>query len=169
MRRQNSLENTAMSLNIRRVVTGHDGDGKAIVRIDEICKNVRSGRERHHSCVIWSTGECPADNSGDADGASRPIGSTDPGGSVFRIVQYEPGVAPRNHRTESIDYAVVMSGEIDMELDGASVHLRAGDVLVQRGTVHNWVNRGTEPCTIAFALIAAHPVERSGKTLNAMG
>ena len=158
-----------MSLNIRRVVTGHDGDGKAIVRIDEICKNVRSGRERHHSCVVWSTGESPADISADADGASRPIGSTDPGGSVFRIVQYEPGVAPRNHRTESIDYAVVMSGEIDMELDGASVHLRAGDVLVQRGTVHNWVNRGTEPCTIAFALIAAHPVKRAGKTLNAMG
>src|SRR4029079_11351082 len=79
MRRQNSLENTAMSLNIRRVVTGHDGDGKAIVRIDEICKNVRSGRERHHSCVVWSTGESPADISADADGASRPIGSTDPG------------------------------------------------------------------------------------------
>jgi quercetin dioxygenase-like cupin family protein len=81
---------------------------------------------------------------------------------VFRVVQYDPGVAPRNHRTESIDYAVVLSGEIDMELDGSAVHLRAGDVLVQRGTMHNWVNRGTKPCVIAFVLVAAKPMERLG-------
>ena len=158
-----------MSLNIRRVVTGHDENGKAIVRIDENCKNVRSGRERHHSCVVWSTGSFPSDNSGNEDGALRDVGSTDPGGTVLRIVQYEPGVAPRNHRTESIDYAVVMSGEIDLEMEGTVVHLRAGDVLVQRGTVHNWINRGTEPCTIAFALIAAHPVAAAAKVLHAMG
>ena len=74
---------------------------------------------------------------------------------MFRIVEYGPGVAPRNHRTESIDDAVVMAGEIDMDIDGSTVHLRAGDVLVQRGTIHNWNNRGTEPCVIAFVLIAA--------------
>jgi quercetin dioxygenase-like cupin family protein len=158
-----------MSLNVRRVVTGHDEDGKATVLIDEICKTVRSGRERHHSCVIWSTGSFPSDNSGSEDGASREIGSTDPGGTVFRIVKYEPGVAPRNHRTDSIDYAVVISGEIDLELDGTVVHLRAGDVLVQRGTIHNWSNRGAEACVIAFALIAAQPVARGGKLLHAMG
>jgi len=158
-----------MSLNIRRVVTGHDKDGKATVLIDEICTNARSGRERHHSCVIWSTGSFPTDNSGDEDGAEREVGSTDPGGTVFRIVKYEPGVAPRNHRTNSMDYAVVISGEIDMELEGTVVHLRAGDMLVQRGTIHNWNNRGTEPCVIAFALIAAHPVTRGGKLLHAMG
>jgi mannose-6-phosphate isomerase-like protein (cupin superfamily) len=77
-------------------------------------------------------------------------------------------VAPRNHRTESIDYAVVMSGEIDMEMDDTTVHLRAGDVLVQRGTIHNWVNRGTEPCVIAFVLAAAKPVQRGGKALGAV-
>jgi len=83
---------------------------------------------------------------------------------VFRFVEYRPGVAPRNHRTESIDYAVVLSGEIDMELDdGVTVHLRQGDALVQRGTIHNWVNRGTQPCVIAFVLVAAKPV------LNAVG
>jgi quercetin dioxygenase-like cupin family protein len=158
-----------MPLKVRRVVTGHDDDGKAIVLIDEMCKNVRSGRERHHSCVAWSTGRFPTDNSGHEDGAAREIGSTDPGGTVFRIVQYSPGVASRNHRTDSIDYAVVMSGEIDMEMDGTMVHLRAGDVLVQRGTVHNWINNGTEPCVIAFALIAAKPVERAGCVLHAMG
>src|SRR5215469_10304720 len=151
-----------MSLKIRRVVTGHDDDGKAIVLIDEICKNVRSGRERHHSCVVWSTRRFPTDNSGDEDGALRQIGSTDPSGTVFRIVQYAPGVAPRNHRTDSIDYAVVMSGEIEMHLDDDVVHLKAGDVLVQRGTVHNWINTGTEPCVIAFVLIAAEPVRRAG-------
>jgi quercetin dioxygenase-like cupin family protein len=62
---------------------------------------------------------------------------------VFRVVSFGPGVTPRNHRTDSIDYATVISGEIDMELDGTSVRLKAGDVLVQRGTIHNWVNKGT--------------------------
>jgi quercetin dioxygenase-like cupin family protein len=78
-------------------------------------------------------------------------------------------VAPRNHRTDSIDYAVVMSGEIDMELDGTSVHLKAGDVLVQRGTIHNWVNKGTAPCVIAFTLVSAKPVTAGGKSLAAQG
>jgi mannose-6-phosphate isomerase-like protein (cupin superfamily) len=62
-----------------------------------------------------------------------------------------------------------MSGEIDMELDESVVHLKAGDVLVQRGTIHNWVNRGTQPCVIAFTLIHATPVEVGGKVLNAVG
>ncbi len=62
-----------------------------------------------------------------------------------------------------------MSGEVDMELDDSSVHLKAGDVLVQRGTIHNWVNRGTGPCVIAFVLIAARPVTAGGKVLNAQG
>jgi len=116
-----------MPLNIRRVVTGHDQNGRAIVAIDETCRNVISGRRNHASCVVWSTGEFPA-----------------------------------------VDYAVVVSGEIDMEMDGTTVHLAAGDVLVQRGTIHNWINRGTKPCVIAFVLIAAKPVERSGKILGAM-
>jgi quercetin dioxygenase-like cupin family protein len=154
-----------MSLNLRRVVTGHDDEGRAIVAIDEICDNVTSRRPNHASCVVWSTGSFPADNADKTDGAKRAVATTDPGGTVFRVVQYEPGVAPRNHRTESLDYAVVLSGEIDMELDGSVVHLRAGDVLVQRGTVHNWVNRGTQPCVIAFVLIAA---KRMGN-LGAMG
>ena len=90
-------------------------------------------------------------------------------GTVFRVIEFSPGVAPRNHRTDSIDYAVVMSGEIDMELDDTVVHLKAGDVLVQRGTIHNWRNNGTEPCLIAFILIDAKPVEAGGQTLNATG
>lgn len=158
-----------MTIEIRRIVTGHDDAGKAVVLFDERCPHTRSNREGHHSCIIWSTGSFPADNSGQADGAERATGSTDPNGTVFRIVRYDPGVAPRNHRTDSIDYAVVISGEIDMELDDATVHLRQGDVLVQRGTVHNWINRGSEPCVIAFVLAAARPVEHGGKVLHAMG
>ena len=158
-----------MALRIRRVVTGHDAQGRARVAIDELCGNVISRRPNHASCVGWSTGTFPADNGDDADGATRQVATTDRGGTVFRIVEYRPGVAPRNHRTESLDYAVVLSGEIDMELDGSVVHLRAGDVLVQRGTIHNWINRGTEPCVIAFVLVAARPVERGGRRLDAVG
>ena len=149
-------------MKIRRVVTGHDSQGRAVVKIDELCENLISRRPRHQSCVVWSTGEFPADLSGDRDGGAREVGTTDPGGTVFRLVEYQPGVAPRNHRTESIDYAGVLSGEIDMELDdGVTVHLRQGDALVQRGTIHNWVNRGTQPCVIAFVLVAAKPVLRA--------
>jgi quercetin dioxygenase-like cupin family protein len=158
-----------MSLKVRRVVTGHDETGRAVVAIDEVCRNLLSRRAQHQSCVVWSTGSFPSDNSDAQDGASREVASTDPNGTVFRIVEYAPGVAPRHHRTESIDYAVVMAGEIDLELDGTSVHLRQGDVLVQRGTIHNWVNRGTVPCIIAFVLIAAAPVERAGLRLGATG
>jgi quercetin dioxygenase-like cupin family protein len=158
-----------MTLSIRRVVTGHDGQGRAVVAIDEVCSNVISRRPNHSSCVVWSSGAFPADNTDQVDGATRKVATTDPGGTVFRIVEYLPGVAPRNHRTESLDYAVVLSGEIDMELDGSVVRLRTGDVLVQRGTVHNWVNRGTQACVIAFLLVAAKPVERGGKVLHALG
>jgi quercetin dioxygenase-like cupin family protein len=158
-----------MSLSIRRVVTGHDESGRAVVAIDEVCRNVTSRRPQHQSCMVWSTGSFPSDNSDPQDGGARTVATTDRNGSVFRVIEYGPGVAPRHHRTESIDYAVVLSGEIDMEIDGSTVHLRQGDVLVQRGTIHNWVNRGTAPCVIAFVLIAAAPVKRAGRTLGAIG
>ncbi len=145
-----------MALQIRRVVTGHDENGKARVVIDEISDNVISRRPGQDSVVVWASDRLPADVSTLNDISSSVEKSTVPGGSVFRICRYEPGVAPRNHRTESIDYAVVVSGEIDMELDdGEKVHLKAGDVVVQRGTVHNWTNNGDVPCVVAFVLIAA--------------
>ncbi len=145
-----------MTLNIRRVVTGHDRSGKAIVKIDDMGAHVRSGRPNHAAQVIWTTQDLPVRFREDGeDKGAKEIGTTIRGGSVFRVVEYGPGVAPRNHRTDSIDYAVVMSGEIDMDLDGTMVHLKAGDVLVQRGTIHNWINNGTDPCRIAFVLIDA--------------
>ena len=154
---------------IRRVVTGHDQSGKAVVLFDGPLQNFRSNRPGGSSATIWTTDAFPPDNTGSEDAALRPVATVLEGGSVFRVVRYEPGVAPRNHRTDSIDYAVVLSGSIDMELDDAHVTLHAGDVLVQRGTIHNWVNRGREDCYIAFVLVNAKPVAIDGRTLTAHG
>jgi quercetin dioxygenase-like cupin family protein len=158
-----------MALQLRRVVTGHDTNGRAVVKIDEISKNLISARPGSTACVVWTTESFPVDNTGAADEGLRKTGTTLGNGTVFRVVEFAPGVAPRVHRTNSIDYAVVISGEIDMELDNSVVHLKAGDVLVQRGTIHNWVNRGNAPCVIAFVLIDAKPVEVGGKVLQAQG
>jgi mannose-6-phosphate isomerase-like protein (cupin superfamily) len=158
-----------MSLKVRRVVTGHDRSGRAVVNIDEIAKDVASSRPGQLATVIWSTKGFPVDNDEEFDGSMRSVSTSETDGTVFRVVHYSPGVSPRIHRTESIDYAVVVSGEIDMEIDGAEVHLKAGDMLVQRGTIHNWVNRGSEPCVIAFVLVGANPATPDGKTLLATG
>ena len=158
-----------MALQVRRIVTGHDNSGRAIVKIDEVAQNIASSRPGASACVVWTTENFPVDNTGKEDAGLRKTGTTLDNGTVFRVLELAPGVSPRNHRTDSIDYAVVMSGEVDMELDDTSVHLKAGDVLVQRGTIHNWVNRGTEPCVIAFVLIAAKPVAVGGKVLHAQG
>ena len=158
-----------MAQQFRRVVTGHDATGRAIVKIDDVSTNQVSARPGATACVVWTTEGFPVDNTGEGDEGLRKTGTTLDNGTVFRILELAPGVSPRNHRTDSIDYAVIMSGEVDMELDDTSVHLKAGDVLVQRGTIHNWVNRGTEPCVIAFVLIAAKPVTVGGQVLNAQG
>jgi quercetin dioxygenase-like cupin family protein len=158
-----------MAVRVRRVVTGHDSKGRAVVKIDEISKNVISNRPGASSCVVWTTEGFPVNNTGEDDQGLKKVGTTLKNGTVFRLVEFGPGVSPRNHRTDSIDYAVVLSGEIDMEIDDAVVHLGTGDVLVQRGTIHNWVNRGAQPCIIAFVLIDAKPVEADGKVLNAVG
>jgi mannose-6-phosphate isomerase-like protein (cupin superfamily) len=158
-----------MSLNLRRVVTGHDADGRAVVKIDELVSNVTSRRPGHAATVVWTTEGYPVDNDGDEDAGKRDGVIPLPNGTVFRVIQYDPGVAPRMHRTDSIDYTVIMSGEIDMRLDDETVHLKGGDVVVQRGTIHDWVNNGTEPCVIAFVLIDAKPASVEGKTLVAEG
>ena len=148
-----------MSLNIRRVVTANDGHGKAKVWIDDVAANLRINRPLVSSVLLWSTDSTPPDVSGGEDLGARTLPRPPAQrGSIFRVVEFEPGNAPDMHVTPTIDYAVVMSGEIDMELDdGVEVHLKAGDVLVQRATLHNWANRGTEPCWIAFILIDASP------------
>ena len=158
-----------MTVKVRRVVTGHNAEGKAVVVYDGISDNVVSTRPNQSAAVLWQTSRFPADNNEAADAAKVPVKTVNPNGTVFRMVELLPGVARRVHRTESVDYGIILSGEIVMELDDTEVRLRAGDCLVQRGTVHNWVNRGTEPCVIVFVLVAAEPAVAGGKVLEAMG
>jgi hypothetical protein len=162
---------------VRRVVTGHR-DGSAVVLYDSAAPNQKLRQASGLvSTLLWVTDESPAEIGGTADRAAREIGvPPPPRGTIFRVVDFPPeqgarsreailremGVAEHGearhrgmHRTRSLDYAVVLEGEIDMLLDKDEVHLRAGDVLVQQGTNHAWVNRGTAPCRIAFVLIEA--------------
>ncbi|HET7362482.1 MAG TPA: cupin domain-containing protein [Burkholderiales bacterium] len=162
---------------VRRVVTGHR-DGKAVVLYDSAAPNQKLRQASGLvSTLVWVTDETPADISGSADRSVCEIGVPPPAnGTIFRVVDFPPerGVRTRDailaemgvgdhggarhpgmHRTRSIDYAIVLEGEIDMLLDEGEVHLNTGDVLVQQGTNHAWVNRGAAPCRIAFVLIDA--------------
>lgn len=158
-----------MTFKVRRVVTGHDENGHALVKIDEITKNVTTLRPGLLQSVIWTTDISPANNDGDDDPSQRPVGTALKGGTVFRMIEYGVGVAPREHRTDSIDYIIIMSGEIYMQIEGKETLLKAGDVLVQRGNIHNWENRGPEKCVLAAILIDAKPVSINGKPLPAHG
>jgi quercetin dioxygenase-like cupin family protein len=168
-----------MTYECRRVVTGNTPDGKSSVLYDSsmpLLEEDSAGaaprqedRAGAASRVIWTTQGFPADNDDSSDAARRLVNTSEGDGTVFRIVAYAPGVAPRKHRTNSIDYAVVMSGSIEVALDNQTVRLSAGDTLVQRGTIHNWINSGTEPCVIAFVLIGAHPATVNGVPLAALG
>ncbi len=169
---------------VRRVVTGHDGNGKAVVVFDGDAPNVRERGHGTGSTQLWRSFATPADNSGSEDAVAGDIPLIPPaGGSVFRIVEFAPETAvsraggtlasalgahepegaalrhPGSHRTDSVDYAVVISGEIELWLDDEKddVRLKAGDAVIQRGTNHAWVNSGTEACRIAFVLIDAKP------------
>ncbi len=168
-----------MGRKIRRVVTGHDKDGKAIVLKDGHAENVFVLESAGFTAtLLWIADETPADLSGNADAAERETGvAPPPSGSIFRTVEFPPVSGPIDaaklaeemgiprdtsnlrhpfmHRTQSIDYATILSGTITMMLDEEDVELQAGDVVVQRGTDHAWVNNGTEPCIIAFVLIGA--------------
>ena len=156
-------------MRVRRVVTGHDANAKAIVLLDEVIDIPKFGRPGALVAPIWITEGFPIDNDGDEDAAKRKAATVVTDGTAFRVIEFKPGVQARNHRTSSLDYAIVMSGEIDMEMDGMKVHLKAGDVLVQRGTIHNWVNAGAESCVVAFVLIDAKPVTVGGNLLDAVG
>lgn len=175
---------------VRRVVTGHDSTGKAIVLYDSNDPRTMTrpgvGTVSH---ALWMTESSPARMDGGADRAEQIKAVAPPkAGSIFRIVdfpsmtdeeiatfetgffhqtvadethaaaspsKYRPPSHPFMHRTCSVDYAIVLSGEIDMMLDDTTLHFRAGDVLVQQGTNHAWINRSGAPCRIAFILIGA--------------
>jgi quercetin dioxygenase-like cupin family protein len=157
---------------IRRLVTGHDLTGTAKVLLDAPATNWKSSSPGTVSTLIWSTDATPADIAlGEAieDRGARVLGTAPPAhGTRFAVIDFPPGNSARMHRTETIDYVVVIAGEIDMDLDEETVRLTAGDVMVQRGTNHAWVNRGSAPARLAFVLIDAvplgigHPVTGAG-------
>jgi quercetin dioxygenase-like cupin family protein len=146
---------------VRRVITGHDSKGNAIVWKDETAQGERF-------TLIWTSQGFPVDNTSTEDGGRREVGITLAGGSVFRIGEIAPGGRSPVHRTNSIDYGIVLDGDLDMELDGGEVvHLKSGDVVVQRGTNHAWINNSERPCRMAWILIDAHPVRVDGTELQA--
>ena len=166
---------------IRRVVTGLDADNKAVVMFDSRLP-LQAGPYGLQSTNLWVTNSYPLAFSFKDDTAATPVGiSPLDNGTKFRVVEFppldpateakmEPGflmkavgpVAPARgrpvthplmHRTRSVDYAVVLSGEIDMVLDDTVVHLKPGDTIVQQATNHAWVNHGKETCRILFVLM----------------
>jgi hypothetical protein len=175
---------TAASANdIRRVVTGLDSANRAVVLFDSRLP-LQSDQYGLASTNLWVTDSYPLGFSFKDDTYTRPVGiSPLDNGTKFRVVEFPPlnaateasmpkdylmkavgdraparGVAPTHplmHRTRSLDYAVVLSGEIDMMLDDATVRLKLGDVIVQQATNHAWVNRGRETCRILFVLMDA--------------
>jgi naringenin degradation protein FdeH len=177
-----------MPKQIRRVVTGHDETGRAIVVSDGPAPfvHVNPLDPDFYSVDIWRTFETPARLVARADeptmGPRRQLPT--PNGSVIRINHFPPESSavgsmtreqsatvfaglgnpqgatagngarhPMMHRTETVDYAIVLAGEITMMMDDQDVTLKQGDVVVQRGTNHAWSNRSKEPCIIAFILI----------------
>lgn len=176
-----------MSGFVRRVVTGHDKEGKSIVISDGIAP-----AEHHNPMVpgqrssdVWKTTAMPVPlTREEPDPTNGPRDFVAPMGTKIRISEVPPETAdlfkltpeqtqamfrnsgsqikstykeggrhPRIHRTESIDYAVVLEGEVTMVLDVGEVHLKTGDVVIQRGTNHAWSNRSDAPAAIAFILV----------------
>jgi quercetin dioxygenase-like cupin family protein len=154
---------------MRRIVTGHDENGRAVFRsIDELQpEKIASGDAAF--ATIWSAGEVPVNLNDETDGSLRDVGLTLEGGSVIRVVDMLPGGESPMHRTNSLDYGIVLSGEVELELDDGAVEVcRAGDVIVQRGTIHLWRNASaSRTCRIVFALTeSAGPYLHNGKSLE---
>jgi mannose-6-phosphate isomerase-like protein (cupin superfamily) len=175
-----ALGSIANASEIRRVVTTLGADNRSTTLADgEVTLNVSPSGNK--SVNLWLTNTSPAGFSF-AEDAAKPTGLEPPAnGTVFRVVEIPPlkagdeakmppdlmmklardngpgrGVAvthPLMHRTRTVDYAIIMSGEIDMMLDDKTIHLKAGDVVVQQATNHAWLNHGTEPCRIVFILM----------------
>jgi len=147
---------------IRRVVTGHDKAGKAKVLIDGPATNAKFPGPGAVSTLMWITDAMPCDMAVGEDAedmGARIVGTPPPeNGTRFAILEVPPGNAPVMHRTESIDYVIVLAGEIEMDMDAETVKLKAGDVLIQRGTHHAWANRSSAPAKIAVVLIDAKPL-----------
>jgi hypothetical protein len=151
-----------MAFEIRRIVTGHDAHGRAIVTHDERLaavenKRATPGEKRNvGDAFIWETYAMPADAAGPVPQETPGRLGPGPQGTILRVLEFPHGLELPLHATDSIDYLVCLAGEIDMLLDeGASVHLKAGDILIQRATAHGWRNASGSACRLAFFLVDA--------------
>ncbi len=161
---------------VRRIITGHDHAGRAVIAADETLAGVGlaedGGRTDATFFQLWATHEMPVSLSDEAmarqrEGSMTTILGTGRG-SVLRIGILAPGTRSPMHRTESIDYGICLEGECDLELDGGeALTIHAGDVVIQRGTNHVWHNRSARPCRVAWILIDAEAVTVGGQRLGA--
>jgi quercetin dioxygenase-like cupin family protein len=151
---------------VQRVVTGHDAQGRAVFSSEDISPTRMIPSGDASFLLIWTTETVPADNNDETDGRLRDAGLTLNHGSVIRIVDMLPGKQSPMHRTNSIDYGIVLEGEIELELDdGAKRTVRQGGIIVQRGTNHLWRNTTDRVCRIAFVLIEAPAYLHDGQPL----
>lgn len=151
---------------VQRVVTGHDEHGRAVFKSEDVTptKMIPSGDASF--LLVWTTATVPADNNDETDGRLREAGLTLDCGSVIRVVDMLPGKESPMHRTNSIDYGIVLEGEIELELeDGARRTVRQGGIIIQRGTNHLWRNTTEKVCRIAFVLIEAPAYLHNGVPL----
>ena len=164
-----------MAKKVRRVVTGYDASGKSVVKTDELLPGVSRGIAGITGWELWSTDQMPVDNSAAADAAQRAgfvkhlipnyVGTG--GGTLLRIDEIAPGAARFTHRTETVDFCIQLSGELDCELEGGEVvHLKPGDIFINRGGLHTWVNNGSVPSLGAAVMVDAKPIEVDGKELR---
>jgi quercetin dioxygenase-like cupin family protein len=151
---------------LRRVVTGHDTAGRAVVTHDALLAShpIPTGQ----ATLIWTSASMPVDNDDVADGRDREVGLTLAGGTVLRVIDLLPGKRSAMHRTSSLDYGIVISGVVELELDDSVVTLiEAGAIIVQRGTIHAWRNPSADVVArIAFVLIDAMPATSNGEALQ---
>ena len=147
---------------IRRVVTGHDANNVAKVLIDAPATNSKSSQPGQVSTMMWCTDGAPAKiPAGETieDMGARILGTAPPArGTRFAVIDFPPGNHPHMHRTETVDYVIVLEGEIEMDMDQSTVKLKQGDIMIQRGTNHAWANRGDRRARVAFVLVDAEPL-----------
>ncbi|OAA58679.1 cupin 2 domain-containing protein [Cordyceps fumosorosea ARSEF 2679] len=149
----------------RRVVTGHDDANKAVFVEDGEVPAVQIS-DTVNFAVLYETHEFPADNGEWKDPVKRRTESlANKDGVVLRVVDFKPNNRALFHRTESLDFGIITKGEIVCRLDdGVEKTFRAGDVCVQRGTIHSWENRTDETCRVTFVLIAAKTIDEKLET-----
>ncbi len=147
-----------MPFKIRRIVTTHDANGKAIIGMDSVQESSPGVKDKNvQNAGLWATAQMPVDMSSDRDPVANKLQlSPGPEGSIFRMLELPAGTPALMHRTNTVDYVLLMEGECDMILDdGKEVHMNQGDVMIQQGTWHGWANRSSKTCRIAFVLIDA--------------